>query len=320
LRIHHYATCWNEARVLQFFFRHYQPFISRFFVYDDGSTDGSLDILAAEPDVVVRRRRRSHPDSFVLSGRDHTNNCWKESRGLADWVIIGNIDEHLHHPSLREYLEHCRDKGITVVPALGYQMLSDSFPPAHVKLCGAITRGAPWRQMNKLILFNPDAVREINFDVGRHAARPETSATPSATNCCCCTTNISGATTPARATPSCAPACARWMSPTAGVTNIGGARPNSKRIGGRWKRARSTSPIPSWRRGTATASRAGGARDPTSILRPGGSPMASGALHWGAVRASLAPHSVPAFRPCIPTLRGNPDDHPPARRDRPEPR
>jgi hypothetical protein len=42
-----------------------------------------------------------------------------------------------------------------------------------VKLCGAITRGAPWRQMNKLILFNPDAVREINFDVGRHAARPE---------------------------------------------------------------------------------------------------------------------------------------------------
>jgi hypothetical protein len=173
LHIHHYATCWNEARVLQFFFRHYQPFISRFFVYDDGSTDGSLDILAAEPDVVVRRRRRSHPDSFVLSGRDHTNNCWKESRGLADWVIIGNIDEHLHHPSLREYLEHCRDKGITVVPALGYQMLSDSFPPAHVKLCGAITRGAPWRQMNKLILFNPDAVREINFDVGRHAARPE---------------------------------------------------------------------------------------------------------------------------------------------------
>ena len=173
MRIHHYATCWNEARVLQFFFRHYQPFITRFFVYDDGSTDGSLDILAAEPGAVIRRRQRSHPDSFVLSGRDHTNNCWKASRGLVDWVIISNIDEHLHHPSLRQYLEHCRDKGITVIPALGYQMLSDDFPPAHVKLCETVTRGAPWRQMNKLIMFNPDAVREINFDVGRHAAWPE---------------------------------------------------------------------------------------------------------------------------------------------------
>jgi len=173
VRIHHYSTCWNEAGVVGFFFRHYEALITRFVVYDDGSTDGSLDILRAEPRVEIRRLPRSRPDSYILSGLDHANNCWKESRGHADWVIIGNIDEHLYHPSLAEYLQRCTDAGITAIPALGYQMLSDTFPPLDAKLRETVTRGAPWHQMNKLVLFNPDAVREINYDTGLHTAKPE---------------------------------------------------------------------------------------------------------------------------------------------------
>ena len=117
VRIHLYAACWNDVRVLPFFFRHYDSLIQRYVIFDDGSTDGSLDLLRAHPRVEIRRFAWTHPDSFVLSELAHYDQCWKESRGQADWVIVTDVDEHLYHPRLAEYLQSCREQGVTVVPA-----------------------------------------------------------------------------------------------------------------------------------------------------------------------------------------------------------
>ncbi len=100
------------------------------------------------------------------------NECWKESRGKADWVFITNIDEHLYHPSLAAYLEACRSEKVTLIPALGYQMIAHEFPAAGQLLCEAATRGAPWAYMNKLSVFDPNAIEEMNFTAGRHVAQP----------------------------------------------------------------------------------------------------------------------------------------------------
>ena len=43
--------------MLGFMFRNYDDLVQRYVVYDDGSTDGSLDILAAHPKVEIRIRR-----------------------------------------------------------------------------------------------------------------------------------------------------------------------------------------------------------------------------------------------------------------------
>ena len=51
MRLHLYALCWNEGRMLPYFFRHYRSLVERFFIFDDGSTDGSLEFLRAQPDV-----------------------------------------------------------------------------------------------------------------------------------------------------------------------------------------------------------------------------------------------------------------------------
>lgn len=170
--MHLYAICWNESRMLGFFFRHYLPWVDRFVIYDDGSTDNSIAILSTVPNVEVRPFPLTHPDSFVLSARELQNNCWKESRGHADWVVITAIDEHLYHPNIQEYLFSCTKGGITAIPALGYQMLSDEFPAAHEYLAASRTRGAPFQEMNKLSLFDPDSIEETNFEVGRHRADP----------------------------------------------------------------------------------------------------------------------------------------------------
>ncbi len=63
--IHHYAACWNEAPMLDFYFRHYDGLVDRFFIYDDGSEDGSVELLQQHPKVTLRQLERNVPESIV---------------------------------------------------------------------------------------------------------------------------------------------------------------------------------------------------------------------------------------------------------------
>lgn len=174
MRIDLYTRCWNDAPMLGFFFRHYDRIVQRYVVYDDGSTDQSLEALRSNPKVEVRPMPEySDPDSRVVSGHAVLDACWKESRGVADWVIVTDIDEHLNHPDIERYLAECRKQSVTVVPALGYQMMSDEFPRDDLLLCQALTIGVPSSEMSKLSIFSPDDVEATNFALGRHSAAPE---------------------------------------------------------------------------------------------------------------------------------------------------
>jgi hypothetical protein len=162
----------NEVAMLPFFFRHYDRFVDRYFVYDDGSTDGTIEYLQQHPNVEVHRFVRTNPDSFVLSALDLHNSAWKLSRGQADWVIWTAIDEHLYHPDFGNYLERMTKMGVTAVPALGYQMLAEARPQEDDFLFNLVRSGAPFWEMNKLSLFKPDALTETHFEIGRHRAKP----------------------------------------------------------------------------------------------------------------------------------------------------
>jgi hypothetical protein len=173
MTIHLYAICWNEMRLIDFFFRHYEDFVDCFVFFDDGSTDGTLEYLHKKPNVEVRPFPRTDPDSFVFSQQALQNTCWKESRGVADWVIVTAIDEHLYHPSLVRYLADCKREGVTCIPALGFQMVSAEFPRAGEHLARTRSWGAPDEEFNKLRLFDPDAVAETNFVPGGHRSEVE---------------------------------------------------------------------------------------------------------------------------------------------------
>jgi Glycosyl transferase family 2 len=169
--IHIYSLCWNEEKILPYYFRHYDAIADRFFIFDDASTDASLDILAKHPKVEIDRFYKQ-PESFVASAHVFNNNIWKKSRNKADWVILCNMDEHLYHPDLLNYLKQCLDAGITAIPAEGFQMISDSFPDSDERLCDLIAFGMRYKKMNKLCIFNPDAIDEVNYKHGRHYANP----------------------------------------------------------------------------------------------------------------------------------------------------
>ncbi|MFO1205416.1 MAG: glycosyltransferase [Burkholderiales bacterium] len=174
LVVHLYTVCWDEADMLGFFFRHYDPWVDRYVIYDDGSTDGSRDILRAHPKVELRDFERVEAESFVLSHKAMQDHAWKESRGQADWIVVTAIDEHLHVRSraMAEYLAEQTERGVTLVPALGFDMNHETMPEDRGLLVDIVTRGRPRIAFNKLSIFKPEALRETGFAAGRHAAEP----------------------------------------------------------------------------------------------------------------------------------------------------
>ena len=172
MRIELYTNTWNERRILPFFLDHYEPWVDRFVVFDDGSDDGTAEVLARHPKVDLR----PYPpkgDSFVLATLKLWQNVWKESRGRADWVIVTNVDEFLYHPDgMRAYLERCSADGVTILHPLGYTMVGRAFPADGKGLVSAIRHGAPMIGHDKRQAFVPDAITEINFSPGRHRSHP----------------------------------------------------------------------------------------------------------------------------------------------------
>lgn len=169
--IHLYAGCWNEEKILPFFFEHYDRFISKYFIYDNDSTDRSLEILNAHPRVTVR--------PLVLEGRSYTEAGLKHLRAmkfeesqLANWVTICNIDEFFWHPDLLGYLEDMETEGVTVIKSEGYQMISDQFPASGDHLPATIKQGARFERMDKIAFFKPAEVPDLGFSVGRHNSVP----------------------------------------------------------------------------------------------------------------------------------------------------
>ena len=113
------------------------------------------------------------PDSFAFSELVVWENCWKESRGLADLVILVNIDQFLYHPMGRQYLVESSKLGLTMVPPKGYQMVASNFPSLQPPLHTQIRQGYRWIPMDKLALFNPDAIESMGYSTGRHQANPK---------------------------------------------------------------------------------------------------------------------------------------------------
>lgn len=172
MRIDLYTISWNERRMLPFFLDYYGAWVDRIVVYDDASDDGTAEALARHPKVDLRPFPPKG-ESFVLAALDLWQHSWKESRGRADWVVVTNIDEFLHHPTgMREYLERCRDAGVTLIHPRGYMMVGDAFPPPGTSLLERVPQGVAMMGHDKRQIFDPNAIVEINFAPGRHGCSP----------------------------------------------------------------------------------------------------------------------------------------------------
>ena len=91
-----FATIRNEKPRLPYFLKYYRELgIEHFFVVDNGSTDGTTELLAAEPDVSLWQAETSYKHSRF--GTDWLN--WLKFRfGHGHWTLTVDPDEFLVFP------------------------------------------------------------------------------------------------------------------------------------------------------------------------------------------------------------------------------
>lgn len=172
--VHYYAVCWNEVEFLPFMFKHYQDSISEFHIYDNESTDGSLEYLNSQNKIHVHSFSTNHQKD--LSKQMYIkNNMWKNSRGKADYVIVCDIDELLHikEGTLNNYFNLLNKKGITLIKPSGYDMISKDYPIISIPLLKQVNKGIEANEFfSKCILFDPYKIIDINYGPGSHQCYP----------------------------------------------------------------------------------------------------------------------------------------------------
>lgn len=169
MRVHLYTFTWNEEYILPYFLAHYSPWVERIVIHDNESTDRTVEIASAHPKVEVRTYRTSGRHSEHLDMVPIRNECWKESRGLADFVAIVDADEFLFHHDMAGFLAKARERRVTLVRSCGWEMVSEERPEDYSRpLTELVRTGVQSHIYSKPCLLDPDAIESVAFAHGAH--------------------------------------------------------------------------------------------------------------------------------------------------------
>jgi hypothetical protein len=157
-----FAICYNEEVLMPYFLRHYSSFCEHITIYDNCSTDRSVELAQANPKATIIPFESDGLRDDIH--KNIKNTCWKESK--ADWVIVVDFDEFLVNARGGEVLEN-----YTIVHPGWCEMISENLPTTEGQIYDEINEGIPL-EASKYVMFKPGALRAINYDVGAHTCRP----------------------------------------------------------------------------------------------------------------------------------------------------
>ena len=174
---------YNSAERIPYVMPYYERMgIDKLVVYDNESTDGTVEMLKKYPFVEVRTfHTEKYDENMLLKFKTETQ---KEFKGEYNWFIACDFDEVLY--SERDFREVLHDKmceGKTYFQKPGLNVYSRTFPPIiEGKLVHEIVgKGALWTSDdgvigiygNKVILFDLNKVSVIYDTAGCHRCRME---------------------------------------------------------------------------------------------------------------------------------------------------
>lgn len=164
LTIH--TLTFNEELLFQFVIDHWRERFSecKFVVYDNGSTDKTVELAKANGCEVIDYSEQSGGRLNDQLHMQIKNSCWKNAP--SDWVVVCDFDELVDINA--EQLRQEEEKGITRIKTEGWQMVNmeDNYDFANMKYATRSDR------YDKSVLFNKKHITEINYDIGAHGCRP----------------------------------------------------------------------------------------------------------------------------------------------------
>lgn len=170
VNIHAHILSYNEEQMIRHTLNYYSEICSRIWLYDNGSTDNTVEIAKTYKKVIIVNFNTG--DKFNdQAHREIKNTCWKES--AADFVIVCDADEILYSKYLNLTLMHLKQYGYTTPSIQGYNMYSETFPENYSALItDQVKTGMIAKNFNKQIIFDPKQLKEINYSDGAHNFYP----------------------------------------------------------------------------------------------------------------------------------------------------
>jgi hypothetical protein len=178
-RVWVFSFTYNEAHFVRNFLSAYRQ-AEKIVIYDNQSTDDTVRLLKKDKRVEIRVNDSGNQirDDIYIQIKD---NCWKEARGQADWVIIVDFDEIFckatyNNGRAKFSLDFTKpyNEGYTIIKPYGYNMVAINGPLAK--------EGHPFRYVKKGVYhelcekpccFRPEKIQEINFYPGCHGIDPK---------------------------------------------------------------------------------------------------------------------------------------------------
>lgn len=172
--VHYYAVCWNEVDFLPFMIKHYDNSINEFHIFDNESSDGSIEFLSTNNKIHIHTFSTNNQKDLSKQ-MQIKNTMWKHSRGKADYVIVCDIDELLYpkEGSLNDYFNSLKLNNISIIKPAGYDMVSKEYPKTSIPLLNQVNKGINANEFfSKSILFDPHKIIDINYGPGSHQCYP----------------------------------------------------------------------------------------------------------------------------------------------------
>ena len=170
-----YVLCWNEMPILPFMIDYWKLIARKVIVYDNNSTDGTLDYLKSFDWIEVRpypiKTNDTIDDGIHIQIK---NDCWKEQKDKGvDFVIVSDLDEVIWAKDLYQNLQYFKSEKYAIVKPTGYDFISQEFPVhGDLLLHEQIETCCRIPMWDKCIFFQPDLVDEINYSPGGHTCSP----------------------------------------------------------------------------------------------------------------------------------------------------
>ena len=165
-----YTFCYNEMDILPWVVASWKRYADHVTVYDNGSTDGSVEYLKKHSFVTVEHFDTDGLDDGVII--DMKNNVWKRSN--ADIVVVCDMDEILGGAGIWANLRVMKEAGGTIYRPIWYNLMWDSRPACvEGQIIEDVCELGKCDLNPKAIIFDPKAIREMNYLPGAHECHPE---------------------------------------------------------------------------------------------------------------------------------------------------
>ena len=177
MKVHAYFVCFNEEKIISSILEYYSSFCSKIFIFDNGSTDKSIEIALSFKNVMVipfdtkgRKDNSKHVQIKTQAYKEYSKEGGRFCKENADWIICCDMDEVIYSPNIIETLEGYDKDGVTVPQVTGFDMVSEHDMDDNIPILTQYTKGVRNPVFDKRAVFKPDF--DMSYTLGCHSYGP----------------------------------------------------------------------------------------------------------------------------------------------------